>query len=43
MALFEKEGIPLLKLERGRDIPRDRFQTEVKAFFEKVKAKQPRR
>ena len=43
IALFEKEGIPLLKLERGRDIPRERFQTEVKAFFEQVKAKQPRR
>jgi benzoyl-CoA reductase subunit C len=43
IALFEKQGIPILKLERGRNIPKDRFTPEVEAFFEKVKAKQLRR
>ena len=43
MALFKKDGIPALKLERGGDIPKERFQTEVKTFFEEVKAKQLRR
>lgn len=39
IALFEKKGIPILRLERGRSIPKDRFNAEVKTFLDKVKAK----
>jgi benzoyl-CoA reductase subunit C len=43
IALFEKEGIPIIKLERGRDIMPDRFRPELVGFFDKIKAKQLRR
>jgi benzoyl-CoA reductase subunit C len=36
--LFEKEGIPVLRLERGRLIPKARFHAQVENFLKKVKA-----
>jgi benzoyl-CoA reductase subunit C len=37
IALFEKEGIPILQMQRGRSIPQGRFRPQVEAFLEKVK------
>lgn len=39
VALFEKEGVPVLRLERGRSIPKARFRAQIEAFLDKVKGK----
>jgi len=37
IALFEKAGIPILKMQRGRTIPKSRFTEEIEAFLKDVK------
>jgi benzoyl-CoA reductase subunit C len=37
--LFEKAGIPILRMQRGRIIPKGRFLPKVEAFLEEAKGK----
>jgi benzoyl-CoA reductase subunit C len=39
IALFEKMGIPILRIQRGRTIPEGRVRPEIEAFVKKVKGK----
>jgi benzoyl-CoA reductase subunit C len=37
--LFEKMGIPILRLQRGRDIPKGRFGPEIVSVINRIKGK----
>jgi benzoyl-CoA reductase subunit C len=39
IAMFEKKGIPVLRMQRGRSFPQSRFRPQVEVFLEKVKGK----
>jgi benzoyl-CoA reductase subunit C len=39
IAMFEKMGIPILRIQRGRTIPKGRVRPEIEAFLKNVKGK----
>jgi benzoyl-CoA reductase subunit C len=39
ISMFEKMGIPILRIQRGRTIPKGRVRPEIEAFLKKVKSK----
>jgi benzoyl-CoA reductase subunit C len=39
VAIFEEMGMPILRIQRGRTIPKGRFRSEIEAFLKQVKSK----